>query len=152
MIRVTGTSFDATVNGVAVYLDNCAIINLAKHDPSRRRRFVDAVCTRRGDLGVSLDDIGPHWFPVEVDTRKVVQREEDGARPSESCIAKEFLVDYWNYQTKDYGPGSGKIIDLSQVLRLGGVLDWVGSQRDSIRMSSAELDAALINKINGYRM
>jgi hypothetical protein len=33
----------ASINGPAVYLDNWALIELAKKDPARRRRFINAV-------------------------------------------------------------------------------------------------------------
>jgi hypothetical protein len=38
-----GLKFNATVVGMALYLDNFALINLAKHDPIRRKRFLDVV-------------------------------------------------------------------------------------------------------------
>jgi hypothetical protein len=43
MIRVTSTGLNVSVSGPVVYLDNWAFIELAKKDPSRRRRFIDAV-------------------------------------------------------------------------------------------------------------
>jgi hypothetical protein len=44
---------------------------------------------------------------------------------------------------KDYNPGCRKIIDLSELVRLGAILDWVGPQRESIRNSSVEMDETL---------
>ncbi|MGC2830094.1 MAG: hypothetical protein WB994_10680, partial [Candidatus Acidiferrum sp.] len=52
MIRATSTTdgppltITAVVSGVAIYLDNWAVIDLAKGDPTRRHRFIDA--TRSG--------------------------------------------------------------------------------------------------------
>src|ERR1700722_19161942 len=130
MIRVVGESLETSVNGVAIYLDNWAIGDLAEGDSSRRERFVEALHTGRADLLFSvtnaaelagpqgksradvrafLDAIGPHWFPVELDTRKVLEREQSGASPGQSCISKEFLVDFMSSQMRDYWPGSGKI-------------------------------------------
>jgi hypothetical protein len=178
MIRATShihgppVTFDATVSGLAVYLDNWSLIELAKGDSSRRKRFVDAVGTG-GDLLFSatnaaeltgpqgqsldalrtfLDEIGPHWFPVKLDPHAVVNRELEGAGPAESCISTDFMKQYFADRTVGYSPGSGRVIELSEgFFRLGAVLDWVGQQRDSIRESGAALDAALIQKISGYR-
>ena len=50
MIQVTAPktdgalfTLDASVNGAVVYLDNWAIINLAKGQQSRRKRFIEAL-------------------------------------------------------------------------------------------------------------
>ena len=76
----------AQLSGVAVYLDNWAIIELANGDPKRRERFVAALksCgsllfsfTNSIELGeaegepaervrVFLDEIGAHWIPLEL--------------------------------------------------------------------------------------
>jgi hypothetical protein len=169
MIRATSSidgppfTFNATVSGLAVYLDNWSVIDLAKGDPSRRKRFVDAVCTG-GDLLFSsanaaeltgpqgksfdavksfLDQIGPHWFPVELNPFKVIERERSGANRSESCVSADFMRAYFRDRTKGFTPGSGKVIDLSEdFFRLGTVMDWV-AQSDSIPRHSREFDDIL---------
>ena len=86
MIRVTARvdgrpfTFNATVSGLAIYLDSWALIDLAEGDPSRRKRFVATlqsgaellfsvtnVAELSGPQGQSidivrnfLDEIGPH--------------------------------------------------------------------------------------------
>lgn len=178
MIRATATiegppfTFNVTVSGLAVYLDNWAVIELAKGDPSRRRRFVQTLhsgadllfsvtnaAELSGPQGNSanfvrsfLDEIGPHWFPVELDPYEVVKREQNGDTSAGHCICERFMKDYFIDQFRECRPASGKIIDLSQdALRLGPVLEWVGPQRDSIRQGSADFDDALIKRIMGYR-
>lgn len=169
MIRATlsndgqRVTVDATVSGLAVYLDNWAIIDLAKGDPSRRRRFVDAICTG-GDLLFSstnaaeltgpqgksfdtvkrfLDQIGPYWFPVELNPFKVVERELKGLGSAESCVSTSFMEAYFVDRMTDYSPRSGKVTDLSEdFFRLGAVMDWV-AQSDSIPKRSAEFDDVL---------
>ncbi len=164
--------FNATVSGLAIYLDNFSLIDLAKGDPSRRKRFVDALRSGAdllfsvtnaveltGPQGRSLDavrtfldEVGARWFPVELDAFEVVKRERSGASAAESCLSKQFIKDYFAAQLVDCLPNSGKVIDLSQdSIRLGAVLDWVGPQRKSIREGAADLDNALINRIRGYR-
>jgi hypothetical protein len=169
MIRATSNidgppfTFNATLSGLAVYLDNWAVIDLAKGDPSRRRRFIDAVCNG-GDLLFSganaaeltgpqgrsfdtvksfLDQIGPHWFPVELNPFEVVERELNGANLAESCGSKDFMHAYFRDRTKDCSSGSGKIIDLSQdFFSLGAVMDWA-AQSNSIPNQSAKFDDVL---------
>lgn len=179
MIKATSSingpplTFNATVSGLAIYLDNFSLISLAKGDPSRRQRFVDAINTGvdllfsvtnaaelTGPQGQSLeavrtflDQVGPHWFPVELDPFEVANREMKGATPPESCFSQDFMKQYFVAQTSDYSPDSGRVIELSeQFFRLGAVLDWVASERDSIREAAAALDNTLINKIGGCRI
>lgn len=165
-------TFNATVSGLAIYLDNFSLIRLAKGDQSRRRRFIEALhlggdllfsVTNAADLagpqGQSLnlvreflDEMGPRWFPVELDPREVVNRELAGARPAQSCISAQFMKDYFVNRVSTFDQEAGHIIDLSgEFFRLGPVLDWVGQQRDSIRKGAANMDAALINKISEHR-
>jgi hypothetical protein len=174
MIRATA-SFDgpafalnATVSGLAVYLDNWAVIDLAEGDTSRRRRFIEAICTG-GDLlfsvanaaelaeqqGASvntiktfLDELGPHWYPVELNAVEVVQRELDGKSQAASCLSQGFMRDYFNILIKDCSPSNGKLINLSDnFFHLGAVLDWVGPERDSVRELKRKLDESLKNLI-----
>lgn len=176
MIRTTVSNdgpltFHATVSGLAVYLDNWAVIDLAKGDPSRRRRFVGAVCAG-GDLLFSsanaaelagprgrsfnavksfLDQLGPHWVPVELNPFKVVEREWSGVGRAESCISPEFMNAYFHDRTAGYSPGSGKVIDLSRdFFSLGAVLDWV-AQSGKLHKQSAEFDKVLKEAVRGAR-
>src|SRR5260370_41999115 len=125
MIGFTASGPRVTVSDLAIYLDNWAIIELAKHDPSRRQRFIDSLSTGGADLlfsvtnaaeltgpqgksrdavRVFLEKIGPHWFPVVLNSMDAIQREVDGAAPAKSCVAEEFLMSYWAHRTKDYTP------------------------------------------------
>ena len=177
MIRATSRpdgplmTVNASVSGPVVYLDNWAIGDLAEGDASRRRRFIAALCSGMdllfsvtnaaelsGPQGKSadavrmfLDEIGPRWFPVELDQTEVVKRELDGADPNSTCMSEGLLKSYVRSRMQEYAPDSGKIIDLSEsFFRLGAMLDWVGPQRDSIRRGSADMDEALRNKIGTY--
>lgn len=165
-----GLKFNATVVGMALYLDNYAIINLAKHDPTRRKRFLDVIHSGAdllfsvsnavdlaGPQGRSrdlvrefLNDIGPHWYPVELDATEVVKREISGAAPGESCLSKQFMKDYFADRLRRIEKSA--IVDVSkEFFRLGSVLDWVGQQRDSIQQGKNDLDTALADKIKRYR-
>ncbi len=112
--------------------------------PGRKGRSRDLLRT-------FLDDIGPHWYPVELDAFEVVKREVNGAVPGESCLSENFMKDYFVDRLKRVEK-SARIIDLSErFFRLGSVLDWVGGQRASIQKGKIDLDTALTNKIGSYR-
>jgi len=163
----------ATVCGLAIYLDNFAMISLAKGDAQRRNRLVSALHTGRADLLFSitnaaeltgpqgrsliairtfLDEVGPHWFPVELDPREVAKRELEGAGTTDSFVSRELITEYYTFRTRNRATNAGKVTDHSDdFLGLGGVLDWLGPRRDSIRKLAADLDAALIKKISEHR-
>jgi hypothetical protein len=177
MLRATSEidaplTLHASVSGLAVYLDNFSLIRLAKHNSSRRQRFIAALqkgadlmfsitnaVELMGPQGDSLDavrmflnDVGSHWFPVELNPFEVTERELHGARHDQSCIATEFMKQYFAARTLGYTQGSGRIIDLSEhFFCLGAVLDWLTPQRVSILARTSDLDEALIKKINEHR-
>jgi len=173
MIRFTasieGLTLKVTVSGFAIYLDNWAINDLAEGDPDRRKRFLETIdagaelifsvsnaAELAGPQGRSADaakaflnEIGPRWYPVELDTSEVIKRELNGQKPATSCISARFLQDYTRIQMAQ--GDTKKIVDPQDLLRLGGVLEWVGPQRDSIRNGSADFDAMLAKKIGERR-
>jgi hypothetical protein len=156
----------ATVQGLAVYLDNFAIKALAKGDPSRRRRFVELI-HKGGDLIFSvanavelsgpqdksfdvikafLNDLDHRWYPVELDVIEVVKRESRGESPATSCISKKFMADYLRLLLSN---GSDRIVSFSkEFFRLGPAMDWMAEQRDSIRRGQSEFDEVLRTRIN----
>jgi hypothetical protein len=169
---IDGFKFNASLNGLAVYLDNFAIIEIAKGDPLRRGRFISALHSGaelmfsvsnaveltgpQGDslaaVRVMLDEIGPNWFPVELDTIEVVKREQNGASPSQSCLSENFIKDFFKARIADYPAGSGKIIYPSgNFFSLGAVLDWVGPQRDSIRAGITKIADKLVEVVASHR-
>jgi hypothetical protein len=170
MIRATANAdgplfiLKSSVSGPVVYLDNWAIGDLAEGDSSRRKRFIEAMrcgvdllfsVTNAAELSgpqgrsaetvrTFLDEIGPRWFPVELNPIEVIQRELNGVDPNGVCISERFLKSYVAHLTQN-----GKVIVLSDdFFRLGAVLDCVGPQRDSIRRRSAEFDELLWNKFS----
>src|SRR5262245_7051376 len=159
----------ATVRGIAVYLDNHSFINLSKDTSGLRARFV-SILGQGSDLLFSLtnsvefsgpqgrsldmlrtflDEIGAHWFPLELDPSVVVERERQGKFHQDACISEEFIKTYFRTRIEPYTPGSGKIIDLSEdFFRLSVVTDnWVESRRNQIKQNLARMDRALIEQV-----
>lgn len=165
-------TINAAVSGLAIYLDNWAVIDLAKEDLSRRKRFIAALSNSGADLMFSvanaaelagpqgksfdaaksfLNEVGPNWFPVELNPFKVVERESNGASRAESCLSQDFMNAYFRDRTSSYSPGSGRVIDLSRdFFSLGAVLDWV-AQSGKIRKRSAEFDEEMKQAVRGAR-
>jgi hypothetical protein len=166
MIRITradahGVELDAFANGARVYLDNWAIIYLAKRDPIRRKRFVEALCAK-GDLLFSitnvaelvgpkgqsaesvksfLNELGAHWVPVTLNPFDIMAVERIGADPNRSFISKGLLLSYVENRMATY-PRS-EIIDLSETFfRLGPILDWVADS-EQILNNSKKFDALM---------
>ncbi len=165
-------TFAASVNGIAIYLDNWAIKALAKGDASLRQRFVAALNNGAdilfsvahgaeiiGPLGKSseafktfLDDVGPHWYPVDFSVFKVIEREAAGMPPDKCCIDQELLRAYFSNRTSEHTRGSGRVIDLSeQFFRLGAFVDWLTPQRDYFLAQNAEFDNILRDYIVPFR-
>jgi len=157
-----------SVAGPAVYLDNFAIKELAKGDASRRQRFLAAV-NRGAELLFSvanaaeltgfqdgsfrevrafLEEIGPHWFPVELDPHMVVKRELSGKKADVSCFSDMFMRDYLRYRSGNK-PLNQNIS--AEFFRLGPIMDWLAPQRDSIAKGKADMDEALIGRIKEHR-
>jgi hypothetical protein len=153
-------NFDLSVGGLAVYLDNWAILDLAKHNPARRQRFIDAMragadlmfsvtnaAELSGPQGRSADlvkeflnEIGPRWFPTELDVMEVCKRESQGASPDACCVAKDFLKAYVASRMS----ATKGVVSLSEdIFCLGPLLDFLSSQRDSIRNTANEFDALM---------
>ena len=173
MIRATanqnGLTFNASVSGPVVYLDNWAIIRLAKDDQSRRRRFIEAIHSgfellfsvtnavelsgpqgRSADIvRAFLDEIGPHWFPAKLSPVDIVNCEQNGESPDAACIHKEFFKSYVADLMRN---DSGRVIGLSEdFFRLGPLMDRVGPQRESLCKSSEQFDEILRTKMSRVR-
>ena len=96
-----------------------------------------------------LNEIGPNWFPVELNPLEVFQREQNGADPAESCISEGFMKAYFFNRKCSTGPGS---LGLSEAFSgLGAVMDWLAHQRNSIRKQVAKPDNEIKKEICKHR-
>jgi hypothetical protein len=160
---------------MGLYLDNWAIIELAKGDRARRDRVIHAI--RNGaDLMFSptnaaeilapdyassvdevkafLDAIGPCWFPIEgPDVNGVTRREDDGEGVN-SCTSTWFIdLFFAAHNLALHSEQRLEMVD-PYFFRLGFVLDWLDSQRQTIRERLAHFDqqlGALFRKLQGGR-
>jgi hypothetical protein len=176
MIEVVGrkpetVTMRVTVRRLPVYLDNWAIVALAKDQSKLREGFLRAVENGAdllfsvtnaseivGPAGASqeavrafLAAIGPHWIPVEgPGIVEVIEREALG-EGRESCIAHDLLQQFF----------AGRNIQLHGEQRLDFVgpesfnlsffLDWLVPQRDHIRQTLIRFDAVLREKLRELR-
>ena len=175
MIRVkpeqnSPLSLHASIAGVAVFLDAFAIKELARGNPARRKRFIAAtklgaevlfsvsnaaeLSGPQGDSFIMIrefmNEIGPHWFPVELDPIIVTQRERERKPADQSCFCSDFLKDYLRSRLK-MSPQEQVIGVSEELFALGHVMDWLAPQRDSIARGKRALDTALIEKIRDHR-
>src|SRR6266404_3580553 len=164
MIRATPSGFKITADGFPVYLDNWAIGDLAEGDPSRRRRFIDTVCTG-GDLLFSvanivelaelrgpsfcavktfMDELGPHWSPITIDLPRVMHRERKGVGSPETYISTDLLDAYVRNRKTDFSPVAGKIIPPYEAfVSLGALVGWIAHSESPFPKQAHEFDVVL---------
>lgn len=158
-------SVSATFGRVGVYLDNYALIDLARGDTARRDRVIGAF-HNGADLMLSttnvaeligpecastvealkafLDRIGPHWFPIEgPDLPHVMEREASGSSPEIACKADWFMEMFIRVRTRSL-PSDQRLNPVDpEFLRLSFVLDWLGQQRLELKERLAAFDREL---------
>ena len=159
----------AKLEGVAVYLDNWAIIELANGDPKRRERFVKALkaCgslmfsfTNSIELGEAegqpservrafLDEVGAHWLPIELNPWTVMNREVRGQTNPPPCISLRFIETFARDRMYEQSPGGSKLVDLSpeNFFKLTSVMKWANAKKDETRKDTDEIDATLIKRV-----
>jgi hypothetical protein len=161
----------ASVNGLAVFLDNFAIISLAKGDSNRRRRFI-ATLNRgvdvlfsvsnaaelsgpQGDSFITirefLDEIGTRWFPMEFDPYECIKRERQLQNLPFFC---ERLLKTFTAERLRRSPEI-KIADLpaslpSDFFRLGLFMDWLAPRRDQIIDGKRQMGLSLRDQIMAH--
>ena len=157
------------LEGVAVYLDNWAIIELANGDVKRRERFVRALksCgsllfsfTNSIELGEAegepaervrafLDAIGANWIPIELNPWTVMDREVAGQTNPAPCISKLFMETFVKDRMYEQSPEGSKVVDLSpeNFFKLTSVMRWANAKKEETRKGTEEIDKALINRV-----
>jgi hypothetical protein len=97
-----------------------------------------------------MNEIGAHWYPVELDPHMVVQRELQNPGDPNCCFSRKFMSDYLGSRVGSVP--REQVIGISEGLfELGHVMDWLAPQRDSIRRGRQDVDKALIERIKDHR-
>jgi hypothetical protein len=156
-------------NRVPVYLDNFAVLTLAKESRvGLRRQFIDAL-RRRGRLLFSitnfvelagpqghtveqvrgfLKDVGSHWMPVEMDPYVVCERESRG-NVLEPHASLGFIDAFMQQRFAELSEGEEP--QREDFFNLALVLDWIRADRDYWREQSRQMDEMMRRKIAEWR-
>ena len=151
---------EARLGGIAAYLDNYAVIELAKGNADRRQAFVDSIhkggallfsganaVELAGPKGASraavldfLEAIGARWIPIELAPWDVSVREQAGIDPSEACVDKDFLSEFYRDRHARFpqiDPASDDFWNLRWAV------DWTAEQGRHFLNQLPHLDAEL---------
>lgn len=166
--------FVATIRGVAVYLDNDSLIDIARGDPDRRARFTNAV-RQKGSLIFSManavdlsgptlsgtiDDIREFldgfenaWFPADLNPWALSKRELQGNGDGTPLLSPVFTTAFFMQRAYDLSPEGSKVISLAPetFLRVSAVVDWAQQEREDVRARMEKIDQSLIDRVQQVR-
>jgi hypothetical protein len=166
-----GVTLRVTVRRLAVYLDNWALVALAKDHGQLRDRFLGTLVNGAdvlfsvtnaaeivGPSGASQDAvrdfftaIGPYWIPVEgPGIVEVIGREARGDGRG-ACIANDLLQKF--FAGRNIQLHGEQRLDLvgPEFFNLGFFLDWLVPRREEIQQTLASFDLVLREKLRELR-
>jgi len=143
-----------------IYLDNFAIIGLAKGPAARRERFLKALhqkasllfsLTNAAEIGgpqgtsaVAVADflraVGTYWVPLEINPFAVSEREERGLW-AEGPVSQSFIKAFVIKRLDGYAGTA--IIHGETLFDLAAIVPWSREIRDDIVPDAAEMDRVL---------
>lgn len=156
------------VRGIAVYLDNFAIIRIAQGSQKRRGRFLNCLSDGSADLLFSvansidlvgssktvkafLKQIANHWFPVDLSVNAVCKREEQGLKGADAFSAMDFAKMVFAAQVQP-NLASGEITHVSpDLFAPDKFIEWLELHKARIWKDRRALDEALFQKVKEYR-
>ena len=156
------------VRGIAVYLDNFAIIRIAQKSQQRRDSFLNCLSDGSADLlfsvANSIDLVGSnktvkgflkrianHWFPVDLSVNEVCKREEQGLKGADAFSAMDFARMVFAAQVQP-ALASGDITQISPTLFAPDkFIEWLELDKDRIWRDRSALDEALFQKVKECR-
>jgi hypothetical protein len=166
-----GVTLRVTVRRLAVYLDNWALIALAKDQGQLRDRFLGTLGNGAdvlfsvtnaaeivGPAGASQDAvrdfftaIGPYWLPVEgPGIVGVIDREARGDG-RESCIAHDLLQKFFAGRNIQLHGEQRLDLVAPEFFNLGFFIDWLVPQREEIQKTLGKFDLVLREKLRELR-
>ena len=94
-----------------------------------------------GAVAKFLDEIGPRWFPLELNPQIVVKREAAGEDPEEACLARKYITAFF----QDRIASTSGVIDLDpdNFWQLRAMVDWNPEEWSVLRSHQGDLDDAL---------
>lgn len=161
--RLTGLA-----RGIAVYLDNFAIIRIAQESRERGDRFLNCLSDECADLLFSvansidlvgsnktvkafLKQIANHWFPVDLSVNEVCKREEQGLTGADTFSAMDFARTVFAAQVQP-DLASGEITHISaDLFAPDKFIEWLELHKDRIWKDRNALDESLFRKVKEYR-
>jgi len=165
-----GIDVVAKIQGVAVYLDNDSLIDIARGDRDRRARFTNAV-RQKGSLIFSManavdlsgptlsgtiDDIREFldgfenaWFPADMNPWALSRRELAGNGDSSPLMSPVFTEAFLKQRAYDLSLEGSELPDT--FFRLSAVVDWAQQDRESQRAGLDKIDQTLIDRVQQVR-
>lgn len=164
----------ATIRGLAVYLDNDSLIDIARGDPDRRARFTaavqqsgslifsmaNAVDLSGPTLSATIDDIRAFldgfenaWFPADLDPWAICERELQSNGDSSPLLSPVFTEAFFKQRAYDLSPEGSRVISLAPetFFKVSAVVDWAQQNRDDVRARMDGIDQSLIAHIKELR-
>jgi hypothetical protein len=166
--------FVATIRGIAVYLDNDSLIDIARGDPDRRARFTDAVKAKGslifsmanavdlsgptlsgtiGDIRRFLDAFENAWVPADLNPWALSKRELEGRSDGSPLISPVFTEAFFQQRAYDLSPEGSRVLSLAPetFFRASSVVDWMHQGRDTVRAQMEQIDQRLIESVRHMR-
>jgi hypothetical protein len=166
--------FVARIRGVAVYLDNDSLIDIARGNADRRARFTNAV-RQKGtlifsmanavdlsgptllgtidDIRAFLDGFENAWVPADLDPWKLSEREFQRNIDGSPLVSPVFTETFFKQRAYDLSPEGSRVLSLAPetFFRVSAVVDWAQQGRDTVRAQMEQIDQSLIDTVKQVR-
>jgi hypothetical protein len=161
-----------SVEGMAIYLDNFAVIGLAKGDAVRRARFINVLRGGGAEILFSvanavelvgpegrsrelvmgfLREIGRHWFPVKLNTFEACDMELKGIKGGVAFTESDLAKTFFRIKVTQCGKHNKLIVFDDNFFGLDALVEWLATGKDRLVIDNKKLDETLHRKIMGYR-
>lgn len=160
---------EAQLVGVAVYLDNDSLMDLATGHQGRRDRFVHAltvggtllfswanaieICGAPSAVAPFLNSIGVAWFPLVLSPWAAAEQEEQGF--GERAPFSESLIEaFIDERAGELAVEDRTLLDppLETLFSLGSVWNWVQTEWHKLRNNKTDIDDKARDTLKQLRM
>jgi hypothetical protein len=161
-----------TVEGMAIYLDNFALIGLAKGDAVRRGRFINILKGGSAEILFSvanavelvgpegrsrdlvmgfLREIGRHWYPVKLNTFEACDMELKGIKGGTAFTESDLARVFFKIKVTNCGRDNKLVVFDDDFFSLDALVQWLATGKDRLVSDNRKLDESLDRKITEYR-